>query len=341
MNNYQTMSDEELIHSIQENMDTCDDAFQELYRRYHRLAYAVAKRTLSNDSDAEDVLQETFIEIKRSIHQLKNPQYFRLWLYRIVSNKCKNLYRKRKFSLVDSENEYVHNLIHDERQDVNPEREMKFSSDRDMLLQFMRELPSGQSLVLELFYLEQRSIKEISEYLKLPEGTVKSRMSSGKLSLKQKITRYERMENTKLSFHSLDEAIMAAFLYETVKPIGVIPFWKSKLMSYKTIASITLSSVAICCSVLLLSGFHENETEVPASSFEQIQVDGFVLESCSDAYFYLLHHACCAEDIAQMQQEDLMKLKDVYELLKVSDGYHYHLLQDKGWTKAFEERIHG
>lgn len=339
MNHYQTMSDEELIHFIQENMDTCNDAFQELYRRYHRLAYAVAKRTLSNDSDAEDVLQETFIEIKRSIDQLKNPQYFRLWMYRIVSNKCKNLYRKRKFSLVDSENEYVHNLIRDERQDVNPDREMKFSSDRDMLLQFMHELPSGQSLVLKLFYLEQRSIKEISEYLKLPEGTVKSRMSSGKTSLKQKIIRYERMENTKLSFHSLDEAIMAALLYETVKPMGILPFWKSKLLSHKAVVGAMVGGVAICCSVLLLSGFHEKDVEAAASSFQEMQVDGIVLDSYSDAYFYLLRRACCAQDIAQMKLEDLTKLKDVYELLKISDGYHYHLLKEKGWTKAFEERV--
>ncbi len=332
-----------LIHAIKS--DQSDEAFEALYRKYYKLVLFIANRECANDSDAQDILQETFIEIKKSITHLRNPQYFRLWLYRVVNSKCKDLFRSRKVVWVDSDNDFVQNYIREEHRDALPDTHMKFSSDQDVMMHLIDELPHRQRIVLFMYYLEQRSIKEIAEILEIPEGTVKSRMSTAKVALKGKIEQYEHQEQVKLSFHSLD-ILLAQVLYASAKKVGgaAVPLgWKFsrqfRLQSFGKEAMWITVSLAVAGTITLGYRMQNVDQGIANQPFREVNHEGRMLSTSTDAYFYLLGRACCEEEIEQMDLEELKRLQNVYESIKEEKGYHYRLLEKMGWVDAFERRM--
>ena len=221
MNDISYAEDARLIAAIQ-NQDHEQEAFEALYRKYYKLVLFIANKECANESDAQDILQETFIEIKKSIPKLRKPQYFRLWLYRVVNSKCKDLFRNRKMTLMDSDHEMIRNYVKEERREASGDAQMKYHCDQDVILGMIDELPHGQRIVLMMYYLEQCSIKEIAQLLEIPQGTVKSRMSTGKAALKSKIAQYEQREQIKLSFHSLD-ALLASVFVKAIQTWASLP----------------------------------------------------------------------------------------------------------------------
>ncbi len=335
--------DVRLIHAIQ-NDEGGEEAFEELYRKYYKLVLFIANRECANESDAQDVLQETFIEIRKSIPHLKNPQYFRLWLYRVVNSKCKDLFRSRKFSCIDSDNDYIQNSVREERREAIPEMQMKFTSDQDVMMALIDELPHRQRIVLMMFYLEQCSIKEIAKILEIPEGTVKSRISTAKSTLKEKIEKYEKQEHIKLSFYSMDALLAQVLLIGAQQICGIT--WPKQKLSWRMHSHSSLVqgmiitscvSVAAVCGVSYLLQDHEKTTQ--SHPFQVVQYDDRTLNNSTEAYFYLLSRACCAEEINRMSMEELTHLRSAYESIKEENSYHYQLLQDMGWVKAYEMRM--
>lgn len=188
-----------------------DEAFAKLYRKYHNLVYFVAYKMCQNESDAQDILQETFIEIRRSLKNLRNPQFFRLWLYRVIDSKCKKLYRQNKYSLTDIEQDHIQNSFLERKQQHLPADTARFQNDQELLLHMVEELPYDQKFAIILYYFEQMTTLEISEVLDVPEGTIKSRLSVARTSLRKKVTAYENREHIKLDFHDLSGALTLAF----------------------------------------------------------------------------------------------------------------------------------
>lgn len=351
MANIKKQSEESLIKRMQADDE---DAFTEIYHRYHKLVFFVANRSVRNEADAMDIAQETFLEIKRSIHSLRNPSYFRLWVYRIIHSKCNNLFRSNKFSIVDVDGDFVQNIAQEERIEFNPNKQMKFLNDQDVLLHLMDALPYNQKMVLILFYMEQLSIKEIAHIMSTPEGTIKSRMSTAKVSLKQKIENYEESSGIKLTFHSLDQALpmaLSAGLTAIQVPSAItagmsLPHGASHLFG----AVATKTAIITTCSVVAVTGgglaiysnYQNKQTATPTiakQAFSPSTFDGKQLNTPKDAYFYLLSKACCKEEIQVMKKEDIETLQPIYTNLKKENGYHYQLLQNSGWKDAFEEKL--
>ncbi len=335
--------DVRLIHAIQDD-ELGEEAFEALYRKYYKLVLFIANRECTNESDAQDVLQETFIEIRKSIKHLKKPKYFRLWLYRVVNSKCKDLFRSRKFSLVDSDNDYIRNNIREEHREAIPDMQMKFSSDRDVMMSLIDELPQRQRIVLMMYYLEQCSIKEIAQVLEIPEGTVKSRISTAKTSLKEKIEKYEQQEQVKLSFYSIDVLLAQALLIGAQKACGkALPFPKKlswKMRPYSHLAQGLLISsclVTVVCGVFY--SLQDYEDSLQGHSFQAVHYEDRILSTSTEAYFYLLSKACCEDEINRMSIEDLNGIQAAYQSIKEENSYHYQLLKDMGWVKAYEARI--
>lgn len=343
MNKSSYDEDVKLIQAIQ-NDEGGEEAFEALYRKYYKLVLFIANRECANESDAQDVLQETFIEIRKSIPRLKNPQYFRLWLYRVVNSKCKDLFRSRKFSYVDSDNDYIQNSIREERRDAIPEMQMKFTSDQDVMMALIDELPHRQRIVLMMFYLEQCSIKEIAKVLEIPEGTVKSRISTAKATLKEKIQKYEKQEHIKLSFYSID-ALIAQVLLVKASQVCAVAWpkqklsWKMRSHSHLIQGALAASCVAVStvCGVSYL--LQDQEEAVQTQPFQAVQYEDRELTNSTQAYFYLLTKACCAEEIERMSREDLIHLQSAYESIKAENSYHYQLLYERGWVRAYEARM--
>lgn len=153
-------------------------SYELLYRRYAKAMFNTSLRIVNNRADAEDVLQESFLDAFRTLHDFSYRSTFGAWLKKIVINKSINLLRKRKAVLVDMEVAEAQDLWADEP--VNEEDiQYKVEEVKKMILR----LPDGYRTVLSLYLLEGYDHEEISQILSISHNTVRTQYVRAKQKL--------------------------------------------------------------------------------------------------------------------------------------------------------------
>lgn len=157
------------------------DAFESLFHRYKNLVYRVAYLILEEKDEAEDALQEVFLQVYRSYHTY-NPTKgaFTTWLYRITVNHCLKRRRKQKFSPVHLDD--LFSLFPSPPQSMNA-----VSADEEEVRQAVARLNDPFRVVLILRYFSELSYDEISRILEIPIGTVKSRLARAIKALQREL----------------------------------------------------------------------------------------------------------------------------------------------------------
>ena len=141
-------------------------ACYELYRLYSKAMLNVAFRIVGSVDEAEDVLQEAFLDAFNRIKDFRQETTFGLWLKQIVVHRAINLLRKRKLELVQLGEDQLENIPDSELED-----------DEEMLEQVaqvkeaMKLLPDGYRVVLSLYLLEGYDHEEIGQILNISENT--------------------------------------------------------------------------------------------------------------------------------------------------------------------------
>lgn len=331
-----------------------ESAFEELYQEFYKLAYFFAYKLCRNDADAKDAVQDTFIEIHRSIATLKKNSYFKAWMYKIVHSKCKKIFRKNKYVTTDFEEEPIIGSVTEERREFMPEQFVHFSSDQEALQACLNQLPHSQRAIIILFYLEQMSIKEISDVLEIPTGTVKSRLSYGRNHLKQALNAYEQSQGHTIDFHALDgmiAALLAKEVAEEVIGIPLVPIKKQVMTHHASYTMAAKVAAGVLSVVVTASGVHMfmNHNENPQATiqendtiqhqFRSQSVDDEVVDNAQDAYFTLIKWACCEEMIDEKEQDEIIKMRPLYEELKRYGGAFYDRLAENHWADAFEAKL--
>lgn len=145
-----------------------------LVDRYKNHLFAAAFHICKNAADAEDAVQETFLQYLITETQFENEQHIRAWLIRVAINKAKDisrsLWRNKSVPLED----YMAELTFE-----TPESEILFE-------QVMR-MPEKYRIVIHLFYYEDYSVREIAGILNLTENNVKVRLNRGRKLLRKKM----------------------------------------------------------------------------------------------------------------------------------------------------------
>lgn len=145
---------------------------QELIEHYQNMLFAAAFQMCKNSEDAEDVVQDTFIQYHTSKKQFENEEHIRAWLLRVAINRAKNVnltfWRRNRESLED----YMETLTYD-------------SKESEELFETVLRLPEKYRIIIHLFYYEEYSVREIAEILKIGESNVKVRLSRGRKLLKE------------------------------------------------------------------------------------------------------------------------------------------------------------
>lgn len=339
------ISDLELITKVQ-NGD--EEAFNILYERYVRLAYFIAYKLCNNEADCDDVVQDSFIQIKNKIQDLRNPELFKFWLNRIVVSKCKNLFRKNKYMTYQEEHmESKSNLVETRTYHL-PDVTMKFSSDKDVMNYFINELPLGQKEVVVLHYLQQFSVEETASILELPEGTVKSRLSYARSSLKNKIEIYERKNECKLNFHSLDACIASSLTYAMTNlslPASLSPKgWHLQFHLASKTLTIAFSCAAAFGTVVggaylyaMNDGLDGSNKVNQENLFPTVVVRDKVIQSAKSGYFTLKTWAHCEQEMGALDALLLEDVNTLYQAMKKDDSDYYQSLVDEGWVTSFEQ----
>jgi len=153
-------------------------AQEQLYRLFAGKMFALCLKYSKNKEEAEDNLQDGFIQIYDKISQFKNKGSFEGWMKRIVINTALQKYRDKNVLNV------VYDFVDEEEVMVEVEEE---DISLDYLLKLIQELPNQYRLVFNLYVLDGYSHKEISKELKISEGTSKSNLSRARAILKEKI----------------------------------------------------------------------------------------------------------------------------------------------------------
>ncbi|CAM4004384.1 RNA polymerase sigma factor SigW [Alkalicoccus chagannorensis] len=167
------------------------EAFSELVELYKDKVYHVSYRMIGNTHEAQDIAQEAFLRAYMNIESYDEERKFSTWIYRITTNLTIDRIRKKKpdFHLEDrvsgTENLDYHSQFADDVE-LPEDQIVKLEMQQWIQEEIMRLPPKYRSAVI-LKYLEDLSIKEISEILHLPEATVKTRIHRGREALRKRL----------------------------------------------------------------------------------------------------------------------------------------------------------
>lgn len=180
------MTEQELIHGLKQ---ADESAFKYLVDTYQDRVYNTAFSILQNAEDAEDVAQEVFIKVFRSIHQFKGDSKLSTWLYRIATTGALDVLRSRKskkrFGLVQrifgEQNEPVLELPDFNHPGVSLDKKENAAK----LFSAIKELPENQKIAFTLHKLEDLSYQEVSEVMNTSVAAVESLMHRAKQNLRK------------------------------------------------------------------------------------------------------------------------------------------------------------
>ena len=163
-------------------------AANELVKKYH-VAFCERANYLLADLDlAKDIAQKSWMVIFDRLDELKSPQNFKHWAFRIVYTKSIDALRKRNRMRTQQLEYAVQNeadsLMDAETDGIDPLKQK--------LLGAIKELSVPHQLIIRLFYTEDYSIKELAQLLSISEGTVKSRLFHARERLKKQLNSFKK-----------------------------------------------------------------------------------------------------------------------------------------------------
>ena len=166
-----TNNDQIIIDQIIEG-DT--NAFSVFVDRYKDLVFTLALRMVINREEAEEVSQDTFIKVFKSLEKFKGDSKFSTWIYKVSYNTCLDRIKKNKKDQnvvpIDEFTEHQVKTI-DNALDQMEEQEYK-----DKIQKCLHLLPSEDSFLLTLYYFEEQSLEEISKVVNLTANNVKVKL---------------------------------------------------------------------------------------------------------------------------------------------------------------------
>ena len=141
-----------------------------IIKKYGDMLYRLSVIMLKNDSDAEDVVQETIIKYYQKAPTFEDSEHEKAWLIRVATNKCRDLLRFR--------------LRHPQIDDESLEKIVCHSSESG-ILEALTTLPEKYRLVLTLYYVEEYLVEDIAKIINRTSSAVKMRLQKGRKLLEE------------------------------------------------------------------------------------------------------------------------------------------------------------
>ena len=168
-------------------------AQKQLFKEYKNKLYSACLRYISNKEDAKDVLQDSFVKIFKNISTFKATSSLETWMRRIVANTSIDFLRKKKkINFFELDTNTINTL--ENREDADFEINSLFS--KEQLYSSINLLPEELKIVLNLYYLDDFSHKEIAESLSIKEETSRTRLFRAKAMVKNNMTKLNQIKLT-------------------------------------------------------------------------------------------------------------------------------------------------
>lgn len=179
-----------------------ETAFREMIATYQTDVFNLVFRMLGNWEEAEDLAQEVFVTVFKSIEGFRGDSKFSTWLYRIAVNHCKNRYKylaRRQYHATQPLDEVSERAMAGrdggpavalQAQISQPDRVMEGLQLEQAIQREIANLEEEQRLLIVLRDVQGLSYQEIATISQLPEGTVKSRLHRARMTLKDRLKSY-------------------------------------------------------------------------------------------------------------------------------------------------------
>ena len=169
--------------------------FARLVDTYSSPIYRLGLKMLGNEQDAEDILQNTFLNALTHLADFEGRSSLSTWLYRIAANEALMLIRKRKpnINIEDMQPEDADDVPLPETfvdWSVLPEKELLSGESKNAIENAIKKLPESLRMVFILRDVEDLSIKETAEILNLTEVNVKTRLLRARMALREQLSSY-------------------------------------------------------------------------------------------------------------------------------------------------------
>jgi RNA polymerase sigma-70 factor (ECF subfamily) len=164
-------------------------AFQALVERHRSMVYRVAYQFAGNHHDAEDIAQEVFIKVYRSLGRFRQDSQLTSWMYRIVMNACIDHRRRHRPAVAAPFGEEAEQRMLNTPEDMPGPEERAYAGELGQVLESeIGRLPNGQRVVFIMRHHQGMKLCEIAEALGLAEGTVKRQLHAAVHRLRQALT---------------------------------------------------------------------------------------------------------------------------------------------------------
>ena len=177
-------SDEQLLSAYRDGGES--EAFETLVKRYERELYSYLRRYVGSEAVAEDVFQQTFLQVHLKCDQFEEGRRFRPWVYTIATNQAIDYQRRNKRHRMASLNQGRRGSEDDGgtlsetlvSANIEPSAQFEANEQHEAVRKAVAELPEQYQQVVLLVYFQGMKYREAAEVLGIPVGTVKSRLHS-------------------------------------------------------------------------------------------------------------------------------------------------------------------
>lgn len=173
------MKDQEKIIARARRGDA--DAFEQLVVAYRDQVFRLALRMCGSEADADEVAQEAFLSAWKALPNFRGESQFSTWLYQLTTHAAIDLMRREKRQIAAADITEVSAAD----PAPSPQQQAEQSEQREIVRDAILQLAPEQREVVVLRFMEELSYEEIGAVLKLPSGTVKSRLNRAKAQLKE------------------------------------------------------------------------------------------------------------------------------------------------------------
>lgn len=193
----------ELINAVDTYKNGDREMFSQIYELSNRYLYVCIMHIVKDDEATQDILQETYIEVIKNIHQLKSSEDFLGWASTIANRKCFAYLKKKRDFILDygeendnTEQDFYASVADDE--EFIPESILQNREKQRLLREIIDSLSEMQRLCIIAYYYNDKKQETIAEELGIPLSTVKTNLSRAKGKIKEAVIELDEKKGTRI-----------------------------------------------------------------------------------------------------------------------------------------------
>jgi RNA polymerase sigma-70 factor (ECF subfamily) len=161
-------------------------AFERLVNKYERLVAHIVYKMIPASEEFEDICQEVFIKVYKSLKTYRGDARLSTWIGRITYNRCIDYLNRKKIPIIEDDLSTAADYIADNSE--GPDSRAELANTAEAVRFEIDRLPPRVGTIVALYHLEDMSYAEIGEILNMPDGTVKSYLFRGRKLLRDRLT---------------------------------------------------------------------------------------------------------------------------------------------------------